>query len=63
MNEQKFLTELSKLLTFMYEEDRQVALSMYEQMFSFADDETAETVTVTKQRFCSFSAPPQSRQS
>ena len=41
MNEQKFLTELSKLLTFMYEEDRQVALSMYEQMFSFADDETA----------------------
>ena len=40
MNEQKFLTELSKLLTFMYEEDRQTALSLYEKMFSFAEDET-----------------------
>ncbi len=41
MNEKKFLAELSKLLTFMYEEDRQMALSMYEKMFSFAEDETA----------------------
>ena len=41
INEKKFLTELSKLLTFMYEEDRQMALSMYEKMFSFAEDETA----------------------
>ena len=41
INKRKFLTELSKLLTFMYEEDRQMAISMYEKMFSFADDETA----------------------
>ena len=36
---QKFLAELGKLLTFMYEEDRQLALSMYEQMFDCAEDE------------------------
>ena len=39
INRQKFLAELSKLLTFMYEEDRQRALSMYERMFDIAEDE------------------------
>ncbi len=39
INRQQFLTELSKLLTFMYEEDRQRALSMYERMFDIAEDE------------------------
>ena len=33
INKQKFLAELGRLLTFMYEEDRQLALGMYEQMF------------------------------
>ena len=41
INRQKFLTELGKLLTFMYEEDRQLALSMYERMFDAAEDEQA----------------------
>ena len=39
INRQKFLAELSKLLTFMYEEDRLRALSMYERMFDITDDE------------------------
>ena len=39
INRQKFLAELAKLLTFMYEEDRQRALSMYERMFDIAEDE------------------------
>lgn len=39
INRQKFLAELSKLLTFMYEEDRQRALNMYERMFDIAEDE------------------------
>lgn len=39
INRQQFLTELSKLLTFMYEEDRQRALSMYERMFDITEDE------------------------
>ena len=39
INRQKFLAELSKLLTFMYEEDRQRALSMYERMFDITEDE------------------------
>lgn len=38
INKQKFLAELGRLLTFMYDEDRQTALSMYERMF----DETAD---------------------
>ena len=38
INKQKFLTELGRLLTFMYEDDRQTALSMYGRMF----DETAD---------------------
>lgn len=37
INKQKFLAELGRLLTFMYEEDRQTVLSMYGRMF----DETA----------------------
>ena len=39
INRQKFLAELSKLLTFMYEEDRRRALSMYERMFDITEDE------------------------
>lgn len=39
INKQKFLAELSKLLTFMYEEDRQEALEMYSSMFDEAEDE------------------------
>ena len=38
INKHKFLAELGRLLTFMYEEDRLTALSMYERMF----DETAD---------------------
>ena len=41
INKQKFLAELGKLLTFMYEEDRQRALGMYSRMFDEAKDETA----------------------
>ena len=39
INKQKFLAELGKLLTFMYDEDRQDALAMYERMFDSAPDE------------------------
>ena len=39
INKQKFLAELAKLLTFMYEEDRQKALAMYSKMFEDADNE------------------------
>lgn len=39
INRQKFLAELAKLLTFMYEEDRLRALSMYERMFDITEDE------------------------
>ncbi len=39
INKQNFLAELSKLLTFMYEEDRQEALAMYSSMFDEAEDE------------------------
>ena len=39
INRQKFLAELGKLLSFMYEEDRQRALSMYERMFDITEDE------------------------
>ncbi|MBQ7895564.1 MAG: hypothetical protein IJ364_03285 [Oscillospiraceae bacterium] len=38
INKQKFLAELGRLLTFMYEEDRQLALSMYEKMFDSCGD-------------------------
>ena len=41
INKQKFLAELGKLLTFMYEEDRQKALQMYGRMFDNAVDEHA----------------------
>ena len=41
INKQKFLAELAKLLTFMYEEDRQEALAMYAGMFEAAEDEQA----------------------
>lgn len=37
INRQKFLAELAKLLTFMYEEDRRYALDMYERMFDIAE--------------------------
>ena len=39
INKQKFLAELARLLTFMYEEDRQEALAMYAGMFEEAEDE------------------------
>ena len=41
INKRKFLTELGKLLTFMFEEDRQRALAVYESMFDEAEDDTA----------------------
>ena len=41
INKQKFLAELGKLLTFMYEEDRATAIAMYEKMFDEAPDEEA----------------------
>lgn len=41
INEQKFLAELGKLLTFMYEEDRLTAIGMYSDMFAAAADEQA----------------------
>ena len=41
INKQKFLAELGKLLTFMYEEDRQAALAIYDKMFDDAGDEQA----------------------
>ena len=39
INKQRFLPELSKLLTFMVEEDRQTALAMYSRLFDDAADE------------------------
>ena len=39
INRQKFLAELARLLTFMYEEDRQYALGMYERMFNIAAED------------------------
>ena len=39
INKQKFLVELGRLLTFMSEEDRQEALTLYEKMFDDAGDE------------------------
>ena len=41
INKQKFLAELAKLLTFMYEDDRQRALGAYNDMFEEAEDEQA----------------------
>ena len=41
INKQTFLNELSGLLTFMTEEDRQEALTLYEKMFDDSDDEQA----------------------
>lgn len=41
INKQKFLAELAKLLTFMYEDDRQRALGAYSEMFEEAEDEQA----------------------
>ena len=41
INKQKFLAELGRLLTFMYEDDRQTAIAMYNRMFDEADDEQA----------------------
>jgi len=52
INKQKFLAELGKLLTFMYEEDRQTALAMYVKMFEDAEDEQAliqELISPTRQ--------------
>ena len=40
INRRKYLAELGKLLTFMFEEDRQEALALYEQLFDDAADET-----------------------
>ena len=40
INKQKFLTELGRLLTFMYEEDRERALALYSSLFDETDDET-----------------------
>lgn len=41
MDKKKFLNELGKLLTFMFDEDRRTALAMYEDLFREADDEDA----------------------
>ena len=41
INKQKFLAELGKLLTFMYEEDRLRAIELYSRMFEQAEDEIA----------------------
>ncbi|MDO5445068.1 MAG: hypothetical protein Q4F31_05545 [Eubacteriales bacterium] len=38
IEKRKFLAELGRLLTFMYDEDRQTALSMYGEMFDRTDD-------------------------
>ena len=40
-NRQKFLAELGRLLTFMLDEDRQKALSMYGDIFDMVEDEPA----------------------
>ena len=40
INKQKFLAELGKLLTFMYEEDRVRALQLYSELFDECEDET-----------------------
>ena len=40
INKQKFLTELGRLLTFMYDDDRERALDMYSSLFDETDDET-----------------------
>ena len=44
INKQKFLAELGKLLTFMYEEDRQRAMSLYSRMFEEAGFHAVEVV-------------------
>ena len=52
INKQRFLAELGKLLTFMYEEDRLRALELYTRMFDEAEDERAliqSLVSPTKQ--------------
>ena len=41
INKQKFLAELGKLLTFMYDEDREKAVALYVKMFEEAEDEVA----------------------
>ncbi len=41
INKQKFLAELGRLLTFMSEEDRQEALTLYAKMFDDVTDEQA----------------------
>lgn len=41
INKQRFLTELGRLLTFMYEEDRTHALEMYAEIFDEVNNETA----------------------
>lgn len=41
INKQKFLAELGRLLTFMYEEDRLEVLSLYEELFDSVSDEQA----------------------
>lgn len=39
IKKQKFLAELGRLLTFMYEEDRQTALDYYDRMFDETEDQ------------------------
>ena len=39
INKQKFIAELSRLLSFMYEKDQQLALSMYASLFDDANNE------------------------
>ena len=47
---QQFMAELSKLLTFMYDEDRQRALKMYERMFDeTADEQGLQQLLVSEQ--------------
>lgn len=38
IEKRKFITELSRLLTFMYDEDRNTAIQMYEEMFDSCSD-------------------------
>ena len=41
IKKQKFIAELGRLLTFMYDEDRKSALEMYEKLFDEANDHDA----------------------
>lgn len=55
INRQKFLAELGKLLTFMFEKDRLAALALYNKLFDEAESEQALIallVSPTRQAVC-----------